>query len=99
MLPLLLFGIQVGLAMTVRYELVVAAATGADTGALDRTPESRCSTALAATAAVFAHPLASSGCRLTLGLVEVSAGYDLPLILPLFGATWRINVSERAPIR
>lgn len=102
-LPLLLFvilgGIQVGLAMTVRYELVVAAATGADSGALDRTPESRCATALDATAAVYGHPLAASSCRLPAGLVEVSAAVDLPLIVPLFGASWRISVTERAPVR
>lgn len=102
-LPLLLFvilgGIQVGLAMTVRYELVVAAAEGADTGALDRTPERRCDTALAATAAVYAHPLASSSCRQPPGLVEVTAAVDLPLLVPLFGASWRISVSERAAIR
>lgn len=102
-LPLLLFvilgGIQVGLALTVRYELVVAAAEGADTGALDRTPETRCDTALAATAAVYAHPLASVSCREPVGLVEVSATYDLPLIVPLFGATWTISVTERAAVR
>ena len=102
-LPLLLFvilgGIQVGLAMTVRYELVVAAAEGADTGALDRTPETRCSTALAATAAVYGHPLASSDCRLPTGLVEVTAAVDLPLVFPLFGASWHISVTQRAEIR
>lgn len=96
---LILGGIQVGIGLMTRYELVVAAAEGADTGALDRTPETRCTTALAATTAVYAHPLAALDCSSPSGLVEVTASVDLPLLFPLFGTTWRISVSERAPVR
>lgn len=97
-LPLLLLLIlgtfQVGIGLVVRYELGHAASEAAIVGASDGT----CVAALAALVEVYGRAPDESGCTRDASLVEVSAGVELPMLLPV-GDGWFIRVAARAGIR
>ncbi|HLA65193.1 MAG TPA: TadE family protein [Candidatus Saccharimonadales bacterium] len=96
-LMLMLGGLQVGLALMVRYELVHAAIDGADAGARDIDPLTRCDTALAVLASDYGRVPDNDSC--TAGSsIEVTAAVDLPLLVPLGPGVWRIAVDERAAL-
>jgi Flp pilus assembly protein TadG len=99
LLLLILGGLQVGLALLTRMELVHAATEGAYAGASEPSQPRRCDTALEVLAEVYGRALDDAACVPAVGqYLELRASVDVPLFIP--GPDhWTITVTERAVIR
>jgi hypothetical protein len=99
LLLLILGGLQVGLALLTRMELVHAASEAAIAGASTPAPPRRCPTALAVLAEVYGRDPDDARCTPSARRqLEVRAVVNLPLFIP--GPDhWTIVVTERAAIR
>jgi len=99
LLTLLLGGATVGILLIDRMQLAHAAIEGADSGASFSSVRQRCPKALSTAAAVLGRTTAEASCRSRGGLVEVSLGERLPLLVPFVGDSWWVRVTERSSIR
>ena len=99
LLTLLLGGATVGILLIDKMQLTHAAIEGADSGASFPSARQRCPKALSTAAAVLGRTTAEASCRSRGGLVEVSLGDKLPLLVPFVGDSWWVRVTERSSIR
>jgi Flp pilus assembly protein TadG len=94
LLVLILGTIQVGLALTVRMQVVYAAQQGAVTGANDPAVPQRCDTAITTAQTVYIGDLDDAQCTQPGNVVTLVLSDTVPMVSP-FGP-WVVRVSAKA---